>query len=39
VRIYAPITSPGEQGAVEADDRLRAFARIAIPAMGSYLPQ
>ena len=38
MRIYTPI-APNSTGVAEADDRLRAFARAALPTLQSYFPQ
>ena len=39
VRIYTPILAAGERGVYEADGRLHAFAKVAIPKMIGYLPE
>jgi EpsI family protein len=40
VRLYTPVVATaGENGMLEADARLRAFAQAMFPRMASYLPQ
>jgi exosortase D (VPLPA-CTERM-specific) len=39
VRIFTPIVTVNENGAVEAEQRLRSFARAALPTMNKYIPQ
>jgi exosortase D (VPLPA-CTERM-specific) len=38
VRFHTPVTIPGERGLAEADARLRAFSKSALPELNGYLP-
>jgi EpsI family protein len=38
VRLHTPITMAGEPGIADAEARLDAFARLAIPELSGYLP-